>query len=334
MTNKDETGDEAANRPLVSIVIPAYNRWPLVLDAAKSALAQDHEAVEVIVVDDGSTDGTAQLLRDARPDLRVIETENAERGAARNRGARESKGRFLSFLDSDDMLETWHVSQFAEQWHATGCKSEMFVGPYALWYPETDLRQPVPFLRPERQEMLAAALRGTLWLFTTAFIPRERFFAVEGFPELRALGGSEDWIFLLRILSTDIPVRYLSRPGVIVREHGARSMDDDAAIAASRQAALNFLLEDGLPGRSLQPSERRLASAGTYRFCAAHAYHAGNGKQARTYLRKLRRICGWPTAIRWCGRLWMLTWLSPRATARMRALRHSARQILSAVRAR
>ena len=183
MTNKDETGAEALSRPLVSIVIPAYNRWPLVLDAAKSALAQDHQAVEVIVVDDGSTDGTAQLLRDQCPSLRIIETENAERGAARNRGARESNGSFLAFIDSDDMLEPWHVTQFADEWYATGRKSDMFVAPYALWYSESDLRQSVPFQRPERNEMLAAALPGTLWSSTGAFIPRERFFAVEGFPE-------------------------------------------------------------------------------------------------------------------------------------------------------
>ena len=89
--------------PLVSIVIPCYNQGRYLGDAIESARRQSHEPVEVIVVDDGSTDDTARVSA-AHPDVRYVHQRNAGTAAARNRGLRDSRGEFVVFLDADDRL--------------------------------------------------------------------------------------------------------------------------------------------------------------------------------------------------------------------------------------
>jgi len=91
--------------PLLSVVIPTWNRAQLVCDAVNSALVQRNGEVEVIVVDDASTDATAELLeREFGPRIRCIRLEHRRGpGGARNAGARLATGEFVGFLDSDDV---------------------------------------------------------------------------------------------------------------------------------------------------------------------------------------------------------------------------------------
>ena len=110
-------------QPLVSAVIPAYNvaAWlPACLD---SLLAQDHEAIEAVVVDDGSTDSSAEIAlayaaRDAR--VRVVRSENRGLGAARNLGIEHATGDLLAFLDGDDTLPVNAYSTLAGALRSSG----------------------------------------------------------------------------------------------------------------------------------------------------------------------------------------------------------------------
>jgi glycosyltransferase involved in cell wall biosynthesis len=100
----------------VSIVIPTYNRAPVLGRAIDSALAQTADDLEVIVVDDGSTDDTAAVVEDYGDDQLVfVETgENAGANTARNRGIERAGGDYVSFLDSDDELAPTHVERVLE----------------------------------------------------------------------------------------------------------------------------------------------------------------------------------------------------------------------------
>ncbi len=91
------------NFPLISVIIPVYNGENYLADAIESVLAQTYPAVEIIVVDDGSTDGSAGIIRQFSPPVRYCFQENRGLGAARNRGVSESRGDYLSFLDADDL---------------------------------------------------------------------------------------------------------------------------------------------------------------------------------------------------------------------------------------
>jgi glycosyltransferase involved in cell wall biosynthesis len=97
---------------LVSTIIATFNRSRLVQNAINSVLQQTYSAVEVIVVDDGSTDDTQNILQQYGTKIRVVRQENAGPAAARNHGIQISRGKIITFLDSDDVwLPTYLEAQ-------------------------------------------------------------------------------------------------------------------------------------------------------------------------------------------------------------------------------
>jgi glycosyltransferase involved in cell wall biosynthesis len=89
--------------PQVSVIIPVWNGEATVAAAIESTLGQDFEGVEVVIVNDGSSDGTASVLDRYRAAVRIVNQENRGLAAARNAGAAVSRGEYLSFLDADDV---------------------------------------------------------------------------------------------------------------------------------------------------------------------------------------------------------------------------------------
>ncbi len=89
-------------RTIVSVIIPTYNRKETLLRALRSVLHQTRPPEEIIVVDDGSTDGTGAVVQQEFPSVRYLRQENRGISAARNRGIREASGEWVAFLDSDD----------------------------------------------------------------------------------------------------------------------------------------------------------------------------------------------------------------------------------------
>ena len=86
----------------VSVVIPAYNAAWCIRRAIDSALAQDFRSLEVLVVDDGSTDNTPEILTSYAGSVRVVKKANGGLSSARNAGIKEAKGAYIAFLDADD----------------------------------------------------------------------------------------------------------------------------------------------------------------------------------------------------------------------------------------
>ena len=95
---------------LVSIIIPTYNHAHFISDAVNSCLEQTYPNIEIIVVDDGSTDNTQQVLEPYSSQIKYIYQKNAGPAAARNNGARASNGNYLLFLDSDDWLSSEQIA--------------------------------------------------------------------------------------------------------------------------------------------------------------------------------------------------------------------------------
>ena len=98
--------------PLVSVVIPTFNRAATIVRAVESVLQQTYRPLELIVVDDGSTDGTSEVLQAYGKAVVYVRQDNAGPAAARNRGIRESQGDMVAFLDSDDV---WLAAKLERQ---------------------------------------------------------------------------------------------------------------------------------------------------------------------------------------------------------------------------
>lgn len=190
--------------PLISVVMPAWNRAALVGAAIASIGAAD--GIEVIVIDDGSTDGTAAAARAALAASglpgRVVTQANAGPGAARNHGARLATGRWLAFLDSDDLWLPWTARRLTAVVAGLDAPALVFVqgrdfaDPAAL-RTEADA-EPVVEHHPGFLPAVAASVAAgrTLRFASSHLIPRAAFAALGGYTT--AVRCSEDTDLFLR----------------------------------------------------------------------------------------------------------------------------------------
>lgn len=127
-------GVTPADSPLATIIIPVFNGGRFLAAALESCLAQDYDPIEVIVVDDGSTDNSAEIAG-SYEDVRYLHQSNRGPAAARNTGLGEARGRLIAFLDSDDVMLPNKISVQAEHLRVhpeTGCvlaRQELVVDP-------------------------------------------------------------------------------------------------------------------------------------------------------------------------------------------------------------
>jgi glycosyltransferase involved in cell wall biosynthesis len=173
------------NTPLFSVIIPAYNAEHYLADAITSILQQRAGSYEIILVDDGSTDNTAKVAKGFAKEVHYHAQPNTGSGAARNTGVQVAKGRFLSFLDADDLWSqdklTHQLSQFDQK-------------------PDLDMvfGHVEQFISPELTEMLhlqTPALTKAMpgHHVGTMMIKRESFFRVGMFREDLSIGETVDW---------------------------------------------------------------------------------------------------------------------------------------------
>lgn len=111
------------NKKKLSVVIPVYNRKNLVKDAIDSVLDQKLKSYEIIVVDDGSTDGTRKAIEEYSDEIKIISQEHSGPAVARNRGIAMAEGEYITFLDSDDLWFPWTLSTFERAIEEYNCPS-------------------------------------------------------------------------------------------------------------------------------------------------------------------------------------------------------------------
>ena len=119
-------------KPSVSIIIPCYNAADCVANAVRSALEQTCPSVEVIVVDDGSTDDSRARIAEFSADIRFESQANRGGGAARNRGLSVAAGDYVLFLDADDLLYPEKVSRQVEA--SRSADTDMVIADYDIQY--------------------------------------------------------------------------------------------------------------------------------------------------------------------------------------------------------
>jgi glycosyltransferase involved in cell wall biosynthesis len=184
-------GSCGASAPLVSAVIPSYNYGHFVCEAVESALAQTYPNIEVVVVDDGSTDDTRERLAPYTDRIRYIHQTNSGLSAARNTGIRHARGEWIALLDADDL---WHPDKTTLQ-----LASAKRVGRVALIGspPARAMPKELPLHPPLHRVGVSDFLLSSRMGPSSALIRRDAFSVVGNFDEtLRSVEDRDMWLRL------------------------------------------------------------------------------------------------------------------------------------------
>lgn len=263
---------------MVSVVIPTHNRAEFLGTAIRSALGQSNVDVEVIVVDDASTDSTNEVLEGFGDQIRVLRLDkNVERGAARNLGVALAKGKTVAFLDSDD---AWAPEKLAAQLCLVGDGEPVVTG---IEYVDregrpTGRRYSPPPSAP-RQVFVKNQYLGSA---SSLLIGREVFLASGGFPEDRRLQGSEDWLLLQLLAQAGHEMRVVDRPLTRRRIHGDNDTGSAAAVERARWAAVEWMERRGIVNSAGADRVRAIAATVIGRMYAAE----GNLPEALSWVRR------------------------------------------------
>jgi len=210
--------------PLISVVVPCYNQGAFLREAVESALGQTYPRVEVIVVDDGSTDETPTVAARFGSRIRTVRRENGGLPAARNTGIAAARGKSLLFLDADDFLRPGMLAQLVEV--------AMRAGPDVITrsaVQHVDLAgRPIddPYVAPMGDDAFHALLAGNVFPCHSALVPRSLIQKVGSFDP--ALRSCEDWDLWLRLAAAGgVFVAVPSAVAVYRRYPGSMSTDPD-----------------------------------------------------------------------------------------------------------
>lgn len=244
-------------RPLVSVVIPAFNAEATLRETLRSVAAQDYPRLEILIVDDGSTDSTARIAASfcaAEPRARLLRKANGGVASARNHAIAEARGEFVAPIDADDV---WHPSKITRQVAAATAASEP-PGFVYCWFRDIDEAGRVwrdgPPLAVEGPALQRLAYSNFVGNGSAPLIPRRALLAVGGYDErLRRLGaeGCEDTLLQFRLAQRH-PVALVPEYLVGYRlTSGSMSGDPNRMSRSWRQARALLGSEAGLSRRAL-----------------------------------------------------------------------------------
>ena len=254
--------------PRISVLIPTYNRADLLIQTLRSVVNQRYADFETLVVDDGSTDNTADVVA-AIGDSRIRYVRQAHSGlpaVGRNTGMQLANGEYIAFLDSDDL---WLPDKLALQVELMDSHPELGLSYTNCYRFMTDPTRyhPVPMLQP--QAMLSGHAFDQLYAYQaipnlTAMLRSSVRDQVGQFDEDPRLKANEDYEYWLRIAAR-FPIDHLPQPLALYREHTAGI---SKAAVATNQAKLHLieLLDQLYPGVAvrLQDKRRRWLAQVTY----------------------------------------------------------------------
>lgn len=246
----------AMKRPTVSVIIPTYNRAALVQEAVASVLAQTFTDFELLVVDDGSTDATVQVLAPYQGRLRLLRLP-ARQGvsAARNRGVQEARGEWLAFLDSDDL---WLPHKLARQLAWLADRPHLQIAQTEeIWLRHGRRVNPKKRHRKPAGWIFLPSLELCLVSPSAVMLRRELFLQAGGFDE--SLPACEDYDLWLR-LSWQYEIGLVPEPLVIKRGGHADQLSRQWGLDRFRiQALVKLLQTTPLPPPYRQAAQEVLA---------------------------------------------------------------------------
>jgi GT2 family glycosyltransferase len=254
-------------KPLVSILIPAYNAGQWLGDTLKSALAQTWERKEIIVVDDGSTDHTLALARQFESDtVRVFTQTNQGAAATRNNAFALSRGDYIQWLDADDLLSAGKVASQMEVAERGGDKRTLISGAWGSFlhrYYRTRFVPTLLWADLSQTEWLIRKMANNLHMQTATWLVSRELTEAAG-PWNTKLLGDDDGEYFCRVLLASNGVKFVPQAKVYYRAAGTGSLSYIGRSDKKREAQwrsmelhMNYL-------RSLEDSPRVHAACVQY----------------------------------------------------------------------
>ncbi len=235
--------------PEISVIMPAHNAAETIGESLQSIRDQQYDPLELIVVDDGSSDGTSDVVRRAFPEARVFRQENAGPAIARNKGLREAKGELIAFLDADDL---WPAEKLALQlpFLASGSGFDFAVGHMKEFCKSADGDR--IFSEPRFLFVLGCGLYR-----------REVFERLGTFDESMPGGFSEDTDWFMRAWEAECSIRFQPQVTIHYRRHeGGMTHGLDASNNGFLLAVRNSLRRRRQSGGRVRPMPRLYDEAG------------------------------------------------------------------------
>ncbi len=291
--------------PLVSVIIPTYNRRESVKEAVQSALEQDYPKIEIVIVDDGSADGTKEEVAVVfGSKIRYVYQENAGKSRARNKGVIESAGQLVCFLDSDDVLLPGSVSARVRCFRDDeSCQVSYGLSVNENRYEETTeaiSKQGYPSGHILRHYVKAAFFNNNCFM-----ISRENMLDHGMYRE--DLTNLEDFELFVR-LTNRLYFCYCGVACALVRNRGQRARHDYERIIAQETKALDYIFTDPDLARALAGEKARLYAKAYLRLSKANQ-RLGRQRKFREYFKMAREI---HRSQRWnfkFWRRWLVSWL-------------------------
>jgi glycosyltransferase involved in cell wall biosynthesis len=275
--------DSAGTRPSVTAVIPCFNAARHVGEAIDSVLRQTGANVEIVVVNDGSTDDFDTAVAPFRSRITIVSQANAGQGTARNRGIAEARTPYVAFLDADDRWrpdKTARQVAFLETHPECGLvhTARAIIGVNGEGVPESPLA-PEP-VRPARGQCLVELIAGNSIIVSSVMVRRS---LLDEVPFATDVSGVEDWDLWVR-LAARTRFEYLDEPLTEYRVHDTNFSWDRRVMASA-----TVRLMDGVLRRERDGDVRRAARAHRHQAIleAAHLeYERGRHLEARRWFRK------------------------------------------------
>ena len=250
--------------PLVSVVVPAFNAERTLAETLRSVLSQTYRSIEVLVVDDGSTDGTADIARSLAagdPRLTLISKENGGCASARNLGISRARGAFVAPIDADDL---WHPTKLEKQVSAALAAPEPPGFVYCFFRPidaDANLARPVAPYACRDRVLIHHLHENFVGNGSGPLLSRAAALEVGGYDErLGRLGaiGCEDLLLQLQI-ARRYPVEVVPEFLVGYRTGTGGMSTDRRGMYRSWQTAIGILLDEepAVPRRVLRWSHAR-----------------------------------------------------------------------------
>lgn len=268
----------------VSVVISTYNRDRYVGLAIESVLSQTFPGIELIVVDDGSTDSTQEVVSRFGSRVRYAYQDNAERAAARNHGLRLASGDYVAFLDSDDVWLPDKIEQELRRFELHPEAGVVFSD--AMFMDESGASLGHLIRRAYEGNVLRRIVRRNFVHIGAHLIRRRLLLDVNGFNETRALSGSEDWEAWVRLAAVR-PFAHLRKTTLKYRVHGGSTVSQPQHMERSMITARDLIFSN--PDLHEQIADLRPHAYSHVHMVLANLYRDGGDLQGmRRHLKAAR----------------------------------------------